>query len=111
ADVALGGEDTHVVKAVLVKEVVAGITKDNPLVEDWVPVGIVQSAAQTSGFAVVELQPDQLIFGAGDRLAIEVVEAVEALAHAPVDQDDADLGPGTPRVEQQPRVAPHGGSS
>jgi hypothetical protein len=41
---------------------------------------------------IVEFHPQQFVLVAGDCLAIQIIQAVKALADAPVDVEDAEFG-------------------
>jgi hypothetical protein len=93
ADISLGRQQAHVVHAVLVVHIIAGITQHNPFIQEGVTTWTRgDHPVQIFRFPLVEFHPDQLIIPAIHALAIEVVQAVEALADAPVDEDDTDSG-------------------
>src|SRR5262249_8330247 len=55
----------------------------------------------------VEFEPDQFVLVAGHGLPVQIMQAVKAFAHAPIEQDDAELAARLRAIENTLRAG-HG---
>ncbi len=97
ADLAAREHDAGVVHEVLVVVALLRHLEQQPGID----LGL--EPADRVGLARVVLDDDHLEPVARHVLALEVVQQVEALAHAPVEQDERDLRARAPALAQQPR--------
>src|SRR5438105_3549772 len=94
----------------LVEDDVLIVTGHNPLVDRRGARALAKDhLLEFERLALVKFQPDQLIIAALHRLLVQIMQTMKALAHAPIQQNNAQLA-AEPRTVQHEFGAGHGES-
>ncbi len=95
AILSLRQKQSQIVEAMLVEDGVLIVAGHQPLVDDrrllFLPK---HHVLEHERLAIVKFQPDDLILVARRRLLIQVMQAMKTLAHAPIQEDNAELAIG-----------------